>query len=132
MKFLGLAPVLLVMMVALPGCGSSSESAFCKDVSTVKTQVQTIKSTLKSSPSVSTLKPELQTLASDINKAIGTAKSSASPQIDALKSSVSSLKTTITQVFDKKMSITQALPTLKTQAEAVQTAWQSLTSVEKC
>lgn len=135
MKFI--APLLLVTTLALPACGSASAkpSAFCQSTAAVKADVQTLKALKGTGPSASTLETDLKQLSSDVKKSISAAKTSAGPQISALKSSIATLKSTGSQVqasADKKAAITQALPTLKTQAEAVDTAWKSLTKVEKC
>ena len=135
MKFI--APLLFVAIVLLPGCGNSAAkpSAFCQSTAAVKADVQALKALKGTGPSASTLETDLKQLSSDVKKSINAAKTAAAPQISALKSSITTLKSTISPIqasSDKKAAIIQALPTLKTQAEAVDTAWKSLTKVEKC
>ena len=125
--------LLLVPVVLLAGCGGSSAqaSSFCQSVGTVKDDVQSIKE-LKGNFSVSALTTELKTLQTDVNKAITETKGAAAPKVKALKSSIQQLKATGTKVKDKTLTASEALPTIKTQAQAVSQAWQSLKSAMKC
>src|SRR5947209_13164442 len=118
--------LLLVPVVLLAGCGGSSAqaSSFCQSVGTVKDDVQSIKS-LKGNFSVSALTTDLKTLQTDVNKAIVEAKGAAKPQVSTLKSSIQQLKSTGTKVKDKTLTAKEALPTIKTQAQAVTQPWQS-------
>ena len=128
-----LMPLLLMTVFVLAGCGKAAAppSAFCSSVSAVKADVQSLKE-LKNNPSISSLETQLKQLNTDVHKAITAAKSSAGPEVTSLKSSVSAFKATLTQVKGKKVTIAEALPILKTQAQAVATAWTALTDVEKC
>lgn len=131
MKFV--APLLIVMIFVFSGCGSSSatQSSFCKSVSAVKADVQNLKS-LKSNPSKSALQTDLKQLQADVQKAVSEAKSSAGPEVQTVKSSITTLTTSLKQVKNKQITIQQALPTLKTQALAVSDAWTALTDIQKC
>jgi len=131
MKFV--APLLIVMIFVFSGCGSSSatQSSFCKSVSAVKADVQNLKS-LKSNPSKSALQTDLKQLQTDVQKAVSEAKSSAGPEVQTVKSSITTLTTSLKQVKNKQITIQQALPTLKTQALAVSDAWTALTDIQKC
>lgn len=128
-----LMPLLLMTVFVLAGCGKAAAppSAFCSSVSAVKADVQSLKE-LKNNPSISGLETQLKQLNTDVQKAITAAKSSAGPKVTTLKGSITTFKATLTQVKDKKTTIPQALPTLKTQAQAVATAWKALKDVEKC
>jgi hypothetical protein len=128
----GLA-ILILLIPLLSACGSSSSqpSAFCQSVSTVKDDVNNLKA-LKKNPSLADLKAELQKLYTDVNKAIQEAKGAATPHVNAVKSSVKTLKSTFSQVSGGSMNLIDAVPTIKTQAQTVSSDWQALTQSMKC
>ena len=98
----------------------------------MKSDANTLKSNLKSSPSLSTLTSDLQQLQKDVNTAIAETKNQAKPHVSALKTSMEQLKGTLHQVKDKQMTLRAAVPTLKTQAQTVSQNWQTLKSAMKC
>jgi len=125
--------ILVLLLVPLSGCGGTTAQAstFCQSVSTVKDDVNTLRS-LKSNFSLSALKTQMQKLQTSVNQAIAEAKGAAKPQVSALKSSMTQLKGTLTQVKGKTMTVKDAIPTLRSQAQTVAQNWEALTEAMKC
>jgi hypothetical protein len=127
-----LLALLFVVSLAVAGCGNSSQpSAFCQSVATVQSDIKALKE-LKGNFTVEKLTTQLQKLQTDVNHALTEAKNAAAPKLNAVKSSVQQLGSTLTQVKDKQLTVVEATPTIKGQAQTLSQAWQELVSVEKC
>jgi hypothetical protein len=88
--------ILLVagVVAALSGCGSS-KPGYCDDRSSLESSIKGLTSVDLRSGGVSALQSQLTKVESDANTLVGSAKSDFPSQTDALKSSVSSLKTAV-------------------------------------
>jgi hypothetical protein len=113
------------------GTAMAASTSFCQSVSTVKADIATVRG-LRANPTLRTVTAAVRKLARDVRLAIANAKGAAGPQVKVLRSSVQSLKATLTQVRDRKVKLRKAVPTLKAQAKTVKKAWQGVTSALKC
>jgi uncharacterized protein involved in exopolysaccharide biosynthesis len=134
MKALSTVALLIAFTLTVGGCGSSSSKpAYCGDLQKLKSQAQTLKSDLQKSPSMSTLTSGLQSLESQAKTTASALKSGLKTQFQPVQAALTTLKTQLQQLKGGGVSaLHAALPTLKTNVEAVVTAWQTFRKSVKC
>jgi len=104
MKQLRVSTVILGALIAaaalfVAGCGdSSSEPAYCSNVSELEKSVGEIGDVKLEAGAVATLQGDLQTVQSNANEVVSSAKEDFPNETDAVRSAVSKLSTTIEQL----------------------------------
>ncbi len=128
-----LAAVSLTGVGLLAGCGSSSKPAYCTQVSNLKDSVETLETVEVSPSNLSAISADVQkvgTAAKELGAAVGT---EFTPQITAMKSSVTALGATVTQVVTapSSTSIAHAVSAVPAEIDAVKRAAAEVQEVTK-
>ncbi len=109
------------------GCGGDDKPAYCEDVADLQVSVDDVKNVqLSDSGALSTLQTELQQVRSDADAVVSSAKQDFPDETSALKSSVSTVATTIEQLPASPTA--QQLAPLAQEISAVVTAANGLDS----
>ena len=118
-------------LVAVAGCGGSSEPAYCSDRSNLENSVKGL-TNLNETSGISDLKTQVKTIQSDATKLVDSAKSDFPSQTSAIKSSVAALQSAV-KALPSNPSATQLAP-VATAAASVVSSVKSFTDVtsSKC
>ena len=119
------APAAAALVAA--GCGGDDKPAYCSNVSDLQQSVDDLKNVqLKESGSLSTLQTDVEKVQSDADAIVSSAKEDFPNETSALKSSVSSLSTTINELPSSPTA--QELAALAPDINSVVTAAKDLDS----
>ena len=122
--------IMLVLVAATfvaAACGGDDKPAYCSNVSDLQQSVDDLKSVhLSESGALSTLQTDVQKVQSDADAVVSSAKQDFPDETSALKSSVSSLSTTIEELPSSPTA--QQLAALAPEISSVVTAAKDLDS----
>ena len=119
--------VLAAAALVAAGCGGDDKPAYCSNVSDLQQSVDDLKNVqLKESGSLSTLQTDVQKVQSDADAVVSSAKEDFPNETSALKSSVSSLSTTINELPSSPTA--QQLAALAPEINSVVTAAKDVDS----
>ena len=119
--------VLAAAALVAAACGGDDEPAYCSNVSDLQQSVDDLKNVqLTESGSLSTLQTDIQKVQSDADAVVSSAKEDFPNETSALKSSVSSLSTTIEELPSSPTA--QQLAALAPEINGVVTAAKDLDS----
>ena len=124
--------VVLAVVAAVAGCGSSSKPTYCTNVDNLKKSIKALPSTNVVQNGVSSLESAVTKVASETQAVVSSAKSEFSSETTALKNSVQTLSATAKQAVNSPSAAT--LAQIPGQVSAVVTAAKSLESAvsSKC
>ena len=126
-RMLSIMVVLAAAALVAAGCGGDDEPAYCSNVSDLQQSVDDLKNVqLKESGSLSSLQTAIQEVQSDADAVVSSAKEDFPNETSALKSSVSSLSTTIEELPSSPTA--QQLAALAPEINGVVTAAKDLDS----
>ena len=126
-RFLWIMLALAAAVLVAAGCGGDDKPAYCSNVSDLQQSVDDLKSVdLTESGALSTLQTDVQKVQSDADAVVSSAKQDFPDQTSALKSSVSSLSTTIEELPSSPTA--QQLAALAPEISSVVTATKDLDS----
>ena len=126
-RMLSIMVVLAAAVLVAAGCGGDDKPAYCSNVSDLQQSVDDLKNVqLKESGSLSTLQTAVQQVQSDADTVVSSAKEDFPDETSALKSSVSSLSTTIEELPSSPTA--QQLAALAPEISSVVTAAKDLDS----
>ena len=119
--------VLVAATLVAAACGGDDKPAYCSNVSDLQQSVDDLKSVdLTESGALSTLQTDVQKVQSDADAVVSSAKQDFPDETSALKSSVSSLSTTIEELPSSPTA--QQLAALAPEISSVVTAAKDLDS----
>ena len=118
--------VLAAAALVAAGCGGDDEPAYCSNVSDLQQSVDDLKNVQLESGSLSSLQTAIQKVQSDADAVVSSAKEDFPNETSALKSSVSSLSTTIEELPSSPTA--QQLAALAPEINGVVTAAKDLDS----
>ena len=123
------AVVALALTAALAGCGSSKPS-YCTNVDNLKTSVKALPSTSVVQNGLSSLESAVTKVTTNTQKVVSSAKSDFPNETTALKNSVNTLSTTVTQAASSpSVSTLSQIPgqvsTVVTSAKSLESATSS-------
>lgn len=119
--------VLVAATLVAAACGGDDKPAYCSNVSDLQQSVDDLKSVhLSESGALSTLQTDVQKVQSDADAVVSSAKQDFPDETSALKSSVSSLSTTIEELPSSPTA--QQLAALAPEISSVVTAAKDLDS----
>ena len=126
-RILSIMVVLAAAALVAAGCGGDDEPAYCSNVGDLQQSVDDLKNVqLTESGSLSSLQTAIQEVQSDADAAVSSAKEDFPNETSALKSSVSSLSTTINELPSSPTA--QELAALAPDINSVVTAAKDLDS----
>ena len=126
-RMLSIMVVLAAAALVAAGCGGDDEPAYCSNVGDLQQSVDDLKNVqLTESGSLSSLQTAIQEVQSDADAAVSSAKADFPNETSALKSSVSSLSTTIEALPSSPTA--QQLAALAPEINGVVTAAKDLDS----
>ena len=126
-RFLWIMLALAAATLVAAACGGDDKPAYCSNVSDLQQSVDDLKSVhLSESGALSTLQTDVQKVQSDADAVVSSAKQDFPDQTSALKSSVSSLSTTIEELPSSPTA--QQLAALAPEISSVVTAAKDLDS----
>ena len=126
-RMLSTMVVLAAAALVAAGCGGDDKPAYCSNVSDLEQSVDDLKNVqLKESGSLSTLQTDVEKVQSDADAIVSSAKEDFPNETSALKSSVSSLSTTINELPSSPTA--QELAALAPDINSVVTAAKDLDS----
>jgi predicted component of type VI protein secretion system len=124
------AVVLLCVVLAATGCGSSSKPAVCSARDDLTKSVDTLINTNPVSDGVSGVKANLAAVRQQTTEFAKAAGDQFSPQIDAFKQSLTKVSADV-QALTGSGDKASALGSLASDVSAVQTSWNALTDAVK-
>ena len=126
-RMLSTMVVLAAAALVAAGCGGDDKPAYCSNVSDLEQSVDDLKNVqLNESGSLSTLQTDVEKVQSDADAIVSSAKEDFPNETSALKSSVSSLSTTINELPSSPTA--QELAALAPDINSVVTAAKDLDS----
>ena len=111
------------------GCGSDSKPDYCSNVSDLQQSVDDLKNVQLNSSTLTTLQTDLQKVQTNADAVVSSAKQDFPSETSALKSSVSTLSTTIQQLPPSPTA--QQLLAVAPQISSTVTATKNLSSATK-
>ncbi len=111
------------------GCGSDSKPDYCSNVSDLQQSVDDLKNVQLNSSTLTTLQTDLQKVQTNADAVVSSAKQDFPSETSALKSSVSTLSTTIQQLPPSPTA--QQLLAVAPQISSTVTAAKNLSSATK-
>ena len=113
-----------VAALLLSACGDSSKPSYCSAVNNLKNSIEALPNTDVIQNGTNALKSAVTKVENDANAVVSAAKSDFSNEIDAVKTSVDSLSSTVKQLSSSPSAAT--LAQLPGEASAVATALKNL------
>ena len=125
-RMLSIMVVLAAAALVAAGCGGDDEPAYCSNVSDLQQSVDDLKNVQLESGALSSLQTAIQEVQSDADAVVSSAREDFPNETSALRSSVSSLSTTIEELPSSPTA--QQLAALAPEINGVVTAAKDLDS----